>query len=96
MWLPPIEFTDYCETFFIIDNHWVFSYKYSCYYHKRVKLIFVKFISRYIFLGSGIQYKILFQIFMSISVRKIHLLDIDARSAEKGLRICIHTITHLK
>ena len=43
VWLPLTEFAEYCETFFSIDNHWVFSYKYSSYYHKRVKLIFVKF-----------------------------------------------------
>ena len=35
-------------------------------------------------------------ILMSIAVRVSHLPDIDAHSVEKGLRISIHTLTHLK
>ena len=35
-------------------------------------------------------------IFMSIAVRKNHLPGIGAHSVEKGLKINIHTITHLK
>ena len=34
--------------------------------------------------------------FMSIAVRKNHLPGIGAHSVEKGLKINIHTITHLK
>ena len=31
VWLSLTDFTDYSETVFSIDNHWVFSYKSSYY-----------------------------------------------------------------
>ena len=31
MWLSLTEFMDYSETVFSIDNHWVFSYRFSLY-----------------------------------------------------------------
>ena len=43
MLLPLTEFTDYSETVLNIDNHWVCPYKFSLYYHTRVKFIFLEF-----------------------------------------------------
>ena len=40
MWLSLTEFTDYSETVFSNDNHWVFPYKASLYYHTRSVVFF--------------------------------------------------------
>ena len=44
MLLSLIEFTDYSETVFSINSHWVFSFKSSLYYHKVWEAIFALFL----------------------------------------------------